>query len=122
MIEGIGIDVVEILRLQHTVEVWGDQFLRRIYTDRELGYARSKKDPMPHLAARFAGTEAVSTARATGWKSGLRWKDVEVENDESGKPTVILHGGAKNRLKEGKILVSISHSDNVVVACAILEE
>jgi holo-[acyl-carrier protein] synthase len=121
MIDGIGIDVVEIPRLQRAVENWGDRFLEKIYTQRELEYAQSKMNPAHHLAARFAVKEAVAKALTMGWSGGFRWKDVEVENDASGKPTVVLHGRVKERLRNGKILVSISHSENVVVACAILE-
>ena len=122
MVEGIGVDVVEIKRLQETVTKWGDVFLRKIFTGKELRYARSKKDPVPHIAARFAVKEAVAKALSTGWSGGFRWKDVEVENDSSGKPSVILYGAMKDLLAGGKVFVSISHSENVVVAFAVIEK
>ncbi len=122
MIEGIGVDVVELGRLQEAVGAWGDRFLQKIFTRRELLYARSKRDPLPHIAARFAVKEAVAKALATGWSGGFRWKDVEVENDPSGKPSVVLYGHIKEILAGSRILVSISHSENVVVAFAVIEK
>ncbi len=121
MIEGIGIDVVEIPRIQRAIDTWGDVFLTKIFTDRELGYARSKKNPTHHLAARFAVKEAVAKALSTGWRGGFRWKDVEVENDAAGKPSVALYGHVKNLLTGRRILVTISHSEGVVVASALIE-
>ena len=121
MIEGIGVDVVEIRRLQRAIDSWGNFFLRRIFTERELAYAQSKKNPTHHIAARFAVKEAVAKALATGWSGGFRWKDVEVENDSSGKPCVALYGHVRDLLSGSKVMVSISHSENVVVAFAVIE-
>ena len=73
------------------------------------------------IAARFAVKEAVAKALATGWSGGFRWKDVEVENDPSGKPAVILHGRVKELLRGNQVLVSISHAESVVVAAAVIE-
>ena len=121
MIEGIGIDVVEIQRVKRAIDTWGHIFLHKIFTQREIAYAESKKNPTHHIAARFAVKEAVAKALATGWSGGFRWKDVEVENDSSGKPSVVLYGHVRELLRGSKVLVSISHSENVVVACAVIE-
>ena len=121
MIVGVGVDVVEITRMQRAVDDWGEVFLRKIFTRDELAYAHSKKNPTPHIAARFAVKEAVAKALATGWSGGFRWKDVEVENDISGKPTVALYGRVRELLQGSKVMVSISHSENVVVAFAVIE-
>jgi holo-[acyl-carrier protein] synthase len=121
MIVGVGVDIVEIQRMQRVIDQWGNIFLHKIFTDRELKYAQSKMDPKPHIAARFAVKEAVAKALSTGWRGGFRWKDVEVENDASGKPLVVLYGHMKELLKGSKVMVSISHSENVVVAFAIIE-
>ena len=121
MVEGLGVDVVEIGRIRGVVERWGGHFLRKIFTDGELAYAGSKRDGVQHLAARFAVKEAVAKALSTGWQGGFRWKDIEVGNDPSGKPTVALSGGLRNRLAGAHIHVSISHSDSVVVGVAIIE-
>jgi holo-[acyl-carrier protein] synthase len=121
MIEGIGVDVVEIERIHEVVSKWGDRFLNKVFTEAELNYADSKLNPFPHIAARFAVKEAVAKALATGWSGGFQWKDVEVQNDVSGKPSVILRGKMKELLKESRILISISHSDTIVVAFAVIE-
>lgn len=118
---GIGIDVVEIGRMREVIERWGDGFLLKVFTEGELAYARSKKYPVNHFAGRFAVKEAVAKALATGWSGGFRWKDVEVTNDPSGKPTVVLHGAVKALLAGNRVLVSISHSESIVVANAVIE-
>ncbi len=121
MIKGTGIDVVEIPRIQRSIDEWGDAFLEKVFTTQELVYARSRKNTTHHIAARFAVKEAVAKAMATGWSGGFRWKDIEVKNDSSGKPSVILYGQVKELLKDTKVLVSISHSESIVVAMAIIE-
>jgi holo-[acyl-carrier protein] synthase len=121
MIEGVGIDVVEISRIHEVIAKWGEKFLSKVFTKTELEYAHSKMKPSPHFAARFAVKEAVAKALTTGWSGGFRWQDVEVRNDESGKPSVILYGKMKELLKGSKIMVSLSHSDTVVVAFAVIE-
>jgi holo-[acyl-carrier protein] synthase len=121
VVEGLGVDVVEIGRVKGVVDRWGDHFLGKIFTDGEIAYARSKKNAVHHLAARFAVKEAVAKALATGWQGGFRWKDIEVGNDANGKPTVTLSGDLRTRLAGANIHVSISHSDTVVVGVAIVE-
>jgi holo-[acyl-carrier-protein] synthase len=121
MIEGIGVDVIEIPRIRRAIDIWGSTFLDKVFSSQELAYAESKKNSVPHIAARFAVKEAVAKAMSTGWSRGFRWKDVEVENDSSGKPQVHLHGEAGKWLDGRRVLVSISHSENVVVAFAVIE-
>lgn len=122
MIRGIGVDVVELDRFQRTLDKWGNVFLNKIFTDKELSYSQSKKYQTQHFAARFAVKEAVAKALAKGWSGGFRWKDVEVENDASGKPDIRLYGQIKERLKNKNVFISISHAENVVIAIAVLEE
>ena len=122
MIEGIGVDVVEIGRMQKTIEAWGNTFLGKVFTDAEISYAGSKKHPVQHIAARFAVKEAVAKALATGWNGGFRWKDVEVINDVSGRPSVNVSGNVRKLLRSARILISISHSESIVVACAVIEK
>jgi holo-[acyl-carrier protein] synthase len=121
VVEGLGIDIIEIDRVKEVVDRWGDQFLHKIFTDNEIAYARSKRNSVQHLAARFAVKEAVAKALATGWQGGFRWKDIEVGNDANGKPTVTLAGDLGTRLAGANIHVSISHSDTVVAGVAIVE-
>jgi len=122
MIVGIGTDVVEIFRFKKTVNDWGNHFLDKVFTENELIYAHSRKDFIQHLAARFAAKEAVSKAISTGWSKGFKWKDVEIMNELSGKPTVTLSGNMKELLNNGKIFISLSHSETVVVAFVVIEK
>jgi holo-[acyl-carrier protein] synthase len=122
MTEGVGVDVVEIPRMQRVIEKWGNNFLQRIFTDQEISYAYSKRNPAHHLAARFAVKEAVVKASAIESGGGFKWKDVEVKNDPAGKPSVVLHGYVEQSLRGKKVHVSISHSDSVVVAFVIIEK
>ncbi len=112
MVKGSGIDIVEIPKLEKAVKRWGDVFLNRIYTDRELAYARSKRHPMHHLAARFAAKEAVF--KALGTKPDIAFKDIEIYNDKFGKPLCRI------RNKRSFISLSLSHTENYAVACAII--
>jgi holo-[acyl-carrier protein] synthase len=122
MVKGIGVDIIEIARIRTSIETLGDRFLNKIFTPGERAYCEGKRFPLQHYAARFAVKEAVSKAMATGWTGEFRWKDVEVLNDTSGRPRVALSGMLRERLAETAIQVSISHSDQHVVAVALIEE
>ncbi len=123
MVEGSGVDIIEVERIRKAVKKWGDSFLRKVFTDREIEYANSRRFAYQHLAARFATKEAVLKAFGGGWIRTLPWKDVEVINDSNGKPKIKLHGEAKriyNKKKLGKIVISMSHTKDHAVANAIL--
>lgn len=122
MILGIGTDVVEIYRLKKVINEWGNSFLEKIFTENELRYAQARKDFVQHLAARFAAKEAVAKAISTGWSGIFRWKDVEVNNDKNGKPSISLAGKLREKLADHKIYISLSHSENIVVAIAVIEK
>lgn len=122
MIVGIGIDVVEIQRMKKVIDEWGDLFLERVFTSNELKYSLTKRNFVQHLAARFAAKEAVAKAISTGWSGIFRWKDVEISNDRSGKPVIALYGKLKEHFSVNKIYVSLSHSENVVVAFVVVEK
>lgn len=121
MIQGIGVDIIEIQRIQSSIEEFGETFLRKIFTDAEIMYCRSRKNPAQHFAARFAAKEAVSKALATGWSGEFEWKNVEVTNELSGKPKVSLYGNTADALKDSRVYVSLSHSESSVVAFAVIE-
>lgn len=121
MIKGIGVDIIEIARIQSSIDRFGDTFLRKIFTDAEIAYCQSRKNPAQHFAARFAAKEAVSKALSTGWSSEFEWKNVEVTNELSGKPNVLLHGNTADALRTSKVHVSLSHSESAVVAFAVIE-
>ncbi len=122
MIIGVGIDIVEIERFKNLTEKWGEHFLKKIFTQREIDYCLSKRNFHQHLAGRFAAKEAISKAISTGWSGIFRWKDVEILNDESGKPVVVLYNQLKEQFKSCFFHISISHSLNYAVSFALVEK
>jgi len=121
MIEGVGIDIVDLSRFNRAIDRWGINLLERIFTGRELEYSRSKVHQAQHFAARFAVKEAVVKAVISGTVKGFRWKDIEVRNDETGKPHVALHGQFAKILQNKRIHISISHTSQTVAAVAVIE-
>ncbi len=122
-IEGIGIDAVKIDRFQAAVQRYGDKFVEKIFTEREMQYANNKKSKYLHMAGKFAAKEAVKKALPNGAEIGLNWGEIEVLNEEDGKPYVILHGVAKGLMKKFKlsqVLVSISHTRDLATSNAMV--
>lgn len=119
MIEGLGTDIVEVDRIRGSIERHGLQFLDRLFTQKEQDYCSKFQDPAPHFAGRFAAKEAIAKALGTGFGADLGWHDIEIENDERGKPVVHL---SEKVLKNCKILLSISHCVAYATATAILYE
>lgn len=122
MIVGLGMDLIEVQRVAHSAERYGDRFLRRVYHPRELEQTRG--DRVQYLAARFAVKEATFKALGTGWARGIRWVDVEVQNLASGQPILILHGEAAERARSlgaGRFHVTITHTAGHAAAVVILE-
>ena len=113
MIKGSGIDIVEIKKLEKAVRRWGDVFLNRVFTKAELAYSQKKRYPLQHLAARFAAKEAIFKAFGTNPK--LNFKDIEISNDKFGRPYCVINK------KRPPIFLSLSHTDNYAVACAIIQ-
>jgi holo-[acyl-carrier protein] synthase len=122
MITGIGVDILEIDRFQRSVEQFGSRLLDRIFTSAEIEYCRTKFNAYQHFAARFAAKEAFSKALATGMRGTFGWKDVEVVNDSLGRPRFRLHGNLTGQLSATSPLLSLSHSENHVVAMVVLQE
>ena len=124
MILGIGIDIIEVARIQASYERFGERFLKRILHPNEISYCLSHKVPAPFLAARFAAKEAISKAFGTGIGAELGWQDMEVGRKPSGEPFVILHQAGQRLLQERgarAVLVSLSHTQQHAAAVAILE-
>lgn len=118
MIRGIGVDIVEVPRVERAVTRWGDAFLGRVFTDAERRHAGSAPGAFQRLAGRFAAKEAVMKALGLGWRS-MAWRDIEIGTDALGKPLVRLSGraaAAAARLGAGAWLVSISHTRHLAVA------
>ena len=119
---GIGTDVVECLRIAQMIERHGELFVTRVFTPLECEYCSSRKAATQHYAGRWAAKEAVLKAMGTGWARGIRWQDIEIRNDQGGRPRVALGGGAREvceRLGVEEMLVSISHCRTHATAFAI---
>ena len=121
---GIGVDLVECARIQHSIDRFGDRFLHRVFTDGEIEYSMSMKFPARHLAARFAAKEAVSKAFGTGIGKSMGWRDIDVHKKPSGEPFLVLGGNARKMANERELrhaLITLSHSENHAVAMIVLE-
>ena len=124
MILGVGIDIIEVARIQTSYERFGERFLRRILCQGEITYCLSNKHSAPHIAARFAAKEAISKAFGTGIGRHLGWQDMEIARRDSGEPFVIFHGTGLKLMEErgGRLShVSLSHTAIYAAAVAILE-
>ena len=100
MILGVGNDLVDIHRIEKTLERFGERFVQRIFTDVEQNKSNVRYQRAASYAKRFASKEACSKALGTGFRKGVYWRDMGVINLPSGKPTMALTGGAEERLKE----------------------
>ena len=124
MILGVGTDLVEVHRIQESINRFGNRFLRRIYTDREQAYCLSKANATERFAGRFAAKEAGMKAIGTGWRRGVTWRDFEVANEPSGRPTLKLYGMAEKIARDlgvERISLSITHTAREGFAIVILE-
>jgi holo-[acyl-carrier protein] synthase len=100
LIVGIGSDLTDIRRIAVTLERFGSRFTQRIFTDTERLRSERKPDVAASYAKRFAAKEACAKALGTGLRRGVFWRDMGVENAKSGRPTLVLSGGAAKRLAE----------------------
>ncbi len=120
MVKGIGIDIIELDRIDRAIKKSG-RFLERLFTDAEIAYFRSKNMRVESIAGNFAAKEAIVKSLGTGVR-GFAWKDIEVLRDEMGKPVVFLYNGAEdiaNQRDIKEIMVSISHCKTYAVANSI---
>jgi len=114
----IGIDIIEIYRIKDAINTWGERFLRRIYTDAEIGLYQNS---LESLAVRFSGKEAVIKALRISDQS-LKWKDIEILNENNGRPTVNLYGQARKQFLDlglKDLEISLSHSRENAIALVI---
>lgn len=121
-IYGIGTDITECERVGRMITQHREHFTQHVYTEREIAYCQNRKRSEEHFTGRWAAKEAVLKALGTGWVVGISWKDVEVVNEQSGKPTIVLSAGAK-KIAEQKgisdVLISISHCRSHAIANAV---
>jgi holo-[acyl-carrier protein] synthase len=125
MIFGTGIDVIEVDRIRNSIQKYSGRFKRKIFTQKEIDYCHSQAEPAKHFAARFTVKEAVLKCFGTGMSGGILWKDIEVDNLESGQPILNLYGKGKQlfeKLNLKYIHISITHDKSYAVAHAIAEK
>lgn len=123
MIIGIGTDIIEVARIQRSIEKYGKRFLQRIFTETEINYCESFKGTQYlHYAARFAAKESFSKAIGTGITRGFKFKEVGIRNEKSGQPIVELSGEMKEKWGMYRCYVSLSHTEENAVAYLIIEE
>ena len=122
-VAGIGVDIIEIDRIRRAVDRLGERFIRRIYTKSEEAYCRAFRDPVPHLAARFAAKEAAMKALGVGIYSGIPWTHFEILNHPSGEPYLVLHDKARARADLRGVTeayVSLSHNRTQALAMVVM--
>jgi len=125
MIVGSGIDLVEIGRIQQSMDRFGPRFLDRVYTAAEQAYCARKRKAAESFAARFAAKEAGAKALGTGINHGVNWLEIEVIREPSGKPTLVFHGRAAQvaaRLGVRHAALSITHANDLSMASVLLED
>src|SRR5882757_4648995 len=121
----MGVDIAEVGRIQGAIERHGEVFLRRIYTAREREYCEQFKNKYERYAGRFAAKEAAMKALGTGWRRGIRWVDLEVVREQSGRPSISLAGEAAKiagQLGVKRISISITHTEAQALAQVIFED
>jgi holo-[acyl-carrier protein] synthase len=124
VIVGLGLDIAEVDRIEAAVTRYGAPFIERLFTPAEVAYCEKHKNRFERYAARFAAKEAAMKALGTGWRHGVRWRDIEVTREASGKPTLRLEGVARefaDRLGVRNIALTITHSGNLALAQVIFE-
>lgn len=120
MTKGVGIDIIEVSRIKGIMEKYGDKFFKRILTDREIAYCRSfKVGAEIHFAGRFASKEAYSKAIGTGISKNFGWKDIEILNDELGKP--YINHTKETEYSKYHFEISISHTKDYGCAVVVCE-
>lgn len=125
MIVAVGIDMVEIARVERLLAAKGDHALRKLFTDAERVYATSRPRPALHFAARVAAKEAAYKAlNGTHQARAIGWRELEVVLAEDGSPSLLLHGGAARRAIElgvTRVHLSLTHTADSAAAVAVLE-
>lgn len=124
MIFGTGVDIVEIARFERFLQQGNDALFLRLFTPVELEYCSGKRLSAQHYALRFAAKESFLKALGTGLRDGLCWKDIEVVNDELGKPELRLYRRALEMFTEAGLagcFLSLSHDAGCAIAMVVLE-
>ena len=127
MIIGIGTDIIDTRRIKNAINRYGEKFKKRCFSNNEIIRSENRFNTTNSYAKRYAAKEACSKALGTGLARGIFWKDIEVKNNIHGKPSIILHNNALNRIKKitnknYRIEVSLSDEKNYAIANVIILE
>jgi len=124
VIYGIGVDIIRIERIRRTIDRWGNRFISKVFTKREIAFCKQRPKPANAFAMRFAAKEAFSKAIGLGMRQGIRWRDIEVFHHSTGKPDLRLYGKCLEICKENglnNIHISLSDEGEYGIAIVILE-
>jgi holo-[acyl-carrier protein] synthase len=125
MIFGVGIDLVNIPRMETVLERWGERFVKRVFTEQEAEICRQRANPAASFALRFAAKEAFSKALGLGMRRGIRWRDIEVYHLPGGRPTLKLRGKSSELCRGrgiARLHLSLSDEGSYGAAVVILED
>ena len=122
VIRGMGTDVVDIAHFERIMKASSPGFREHLFSAREIAYCRKYKEDMASYAAIFAAKEAFLKALRTGLAPGMRWTDVEVVHTSSGAPDIVAHRKCRELLGDGRVHVSLSHSESEATAVVIVED
>lgn len=124
MILGIGIDIVDVRRMEGIIFRWQEKFLRRIFTDLEIRYCNNKKNPAQRFATRYAAKEAYIKALYPKGTEGISFLDIEISDEKGKRPAINLYGRVKldaDAIKAKNTFLMISHDGNYGIANVVLE-
>jgi holo-[acyl-carrier protein] synthase len=124
MLIGTGVDLIEVERIRHSIERYGERFLRRVYTDHEIAYCRGRRVSAESFAARFAAKEAGAKALGTGISRGVTWNEFQVARNPGARPVLELRGRAALLAKElgvRAISLSLTHTGSLAMATVVME-
>ena len=117
MIIGIGIDIIDIRRIEKTIIKYGDRFIKKCFLQTEIQKSENRRNTIQSYAKRYAAKEALSKALGTGIRQGINFKDIEITNNNFGKPSIKLKGATANflnkKLKSKKYSIYLSLSDDL---------
>jgi len=124
MVTGVGIDMIETQRVKAKISKESG-FREMVFSENEIKYCEAKANKFEHYAARFAAKEAFFKALGTGWKNGTSFNEIEITNEDSGKPELVLLGETAKTIDPmsiGKISVSLSHLKDIAAAVVVIEK
>jgi holo-[acyl-carrier protein] synthase len=122
-VRGIGVDLAQISRFREALARWRDRLLHRVFTEEEIAYCHRRRDPVPHLAARFAAKEATLKALGTGLSMGINWREIEVRRERGAPPVLTLSGRAlsiAHARGAHRLLVTLAHDGDYALAQVML--